>query len=116
LRIYLLGTIKSEPQFKPDLVLELATIREVYWKADVRRDLLSVSTRNSLGALMTLFRLSEEAAQEVEAKAQTKAQDKVVEERQEHQGVEDVLRIFNRDLISLLRIGCLVLAGRKCSR
>ena len=92
LRVYLLGTIKSEPQFKPGLVPELATLREVSWQAEVRRDLLSVSTRNSLGAIMALFRVSDEATQEIEAKARTKAQEKVVEGREEQQDVADVLK------------------------
>ena len=90
----LLGTIQSDPQFKPGLVPELSTIRGVSWQGEVRRDLLSVSTRNSVGAIMALFKVSEDAAQEIEAKARTKAQENVVEEREEQQDVADVLKDF----------------------
>lgn len=92
LRTYFLGMIKSEPQFKPGLVPELATVREVSWLGEVRRDLLSVSTRNSLGAIMALFKVPEESAQEIDAKAKSNAQETVIEAREEQQGVTEALK------------------------
>ena len=92
LRVYLLGTIKGEPKFRPEFVTDLATIREVSWQGEVRRDLLSVGTRNSLGAIMALFRVPEEASQEIETKARAKAESKVVEESEEQRDVAGVLK------------------------
>jgi len=44
-------------------------IRRVEWSHRVPRDVLSAATRNTLGSIMTLFRLSDEAAAEIEAAA-----------------------------------------------
>jgi restriction system protein len=42
-------------------------IREVKWEGQVDRDRLSVATRNSLGAISTLFKVPDEAATEIHA-------------------------------------------------
>lgn len=69
-RQYLVGSIAGAPRHQPGLIEELATCRSVTWgNAEVSRDELSVSTRNSLGAISTLFRVPEVAAAEIEAKA-----------------------------------------------
>ena len=60
-RVYLVGTIEGEPEYKPELFEELPRVRSVQWNAKVSRDKLSVSTRNSLGAISTLFQLPPEA-------------------------------------------------------
>ena len=68
-RHYLVGTIKSGPKYETALIQGLETYREVTWeKGKVARDELSVPTRNSLGAISTLFRVPETAASEIEAK------------------------------------------------
>ena len=64
-RVYLVGTIEGDPQYNPDLFEELPRVRAVQWKDEVSRDKLSVSTRNSLGSISTLFQLSQEAAEEI---------------------------------------------------
>lgn len=63
-RVYPLGTIQSESEFD-DSVEELARVRRVTWEAEISRDDLSVPTKNTLGAISTLFLLSESAAKEV---------------------------------------------------
>lgn len=68
-RCYLVGTIKGEASRDPSLIKGLETYRPVAWdKKEVLRDELSVTTRNSLGAISTLFRVPETAATELEAK------------------------------------------------
>jgi restriction system protein len=61
-RVYLVGTIEGDPEYKPELFEQLPRVRAVQWKDEVPRDKLSVSTRNSLGAISTLFQLPPEAA------------------------------------------------------
>ncbi len=63
-RVYPLGTIQSEPSFD-DSVDELARVRKVTWDAEISRDDLSVPTKNTLGAISTLFLLSDAAAKEI---------------------------------------------------
>ena len=65
-RIYLVGTIKSDYEWAPSVVADLPNIRHVNWEGEVSRDLLSVPTKNVLGAISTLFVLTDEAADEVE--------------------------------------------------
>jgi len=68
-RRYLVGTIASKPRQDPNLIDGLPTYRTVQWgKIEVSRDELSAATRNSLGAISTLFRVPESAANEIEGK------------------------------------------------
>jgi restriction system protein len=64
-RVYLVGTIKGDPEFKPELFEELPRVRAVSWVGEVSRDALSVSTRNSLGSISTLFQLPPDASDEI---------------------------------------------------
>ncbi len=66
-RIYLIGTIGSEPKWRE--ARRLGRIREVAWEKHVHRDLLSTPTKNSLGSIATLFRVSDDASAELFAKA-----------------------------------------------
>jgi restriction system protein len=66
-RVYLVGTISSDYFYDPSFIEEDPNCRRVTWQGDVSRDLLSVSTKNSLGAISTLFQLPDEAASEIEA-------------------------------------------------
>jgi len=65
-RAYLLGDVESEYQYRPDTVAGWGHIRKVGWKTEVDRDALSTPTKNSLGAISTLFRVPDEAAREIE--------------------------------------------------
>jgi len=64
-RIYLVGTIVSDCIYDGSRP-EFANLRKVAWRGNVPRDQLSVSARNSLGAISTLFLLSPEVAAEIE--------------------------------------------------
>ncbi|MES1953782.1 restriction endonuclease [Salinisphaera hydrothermalis EPR70] len=65
-RIYHVGTIQSDYRFRPDQLPDYPNTRDVHWDGIVERDKLSVATRNTLGSTLTLFRLSDKAADEIE--------------------------------------------------
>ncbi|MGD8310730.1 MAG: restriction endonuclease [Chromatiales bacterium] len=69
-RAYLVGAITSEYFHDPGLIEEDPNARRVDWQGEVSRDLLSAATKNSLGAISTLFLLPEEAAEEIESRLQ----------------------------------------------
>ena len=88
-RLYLLGEVKSEPSYAPQQFELMPRIRQVEWRQEVPRDLLSQSTRNSLGAISTLFKVPEEAASDIAGVASgTKAP--VEEVAEEPASVEDL--------------------------
>ncbi len=64
-RKYLIGTIRSD--YRHDSKQPNGpNVRDVDWRGQVYRDALSVSARNSLGAIATLFLLSPDVASEIE--------------------------------------------------
>lgn len=65
-RVYLVGTISSEYFYDKSLLEDDPNCRRVEWQGEVSRDLISVSSKNSLGAISTLFMLPDEAAIEIE--------------------------------------------------
>lgn len=65
-REYLLGTVLTDYVYRPTADHPFPNVRTVRWDGTVARDSLSVSTRNSLGAIATLFQLPPEAADEIE--------------------------------------------------
>lgn len=71
-RVYLLGTIAGDYRYDPDIDEDAANARDVSWDGEVSRDLLSVATKNSLGAISTLFLLPEPAATDLERAFATK--------------------------------------------
>lgn len=68
-RLYHVGTIGGPPHYDPDRMERLPVSRPVRWLATVGRDDLSEPTRNTLGAIMTIFKLSRSAAEEIRTKA-----------------------------------------------
>jgi restriction system protein len=65
LRRYLLGVVDSDARWEPDLVEWLPYVRTVKWDRRVARDSLSVESRNSLGAIQSIFRLNADASSEL---------------------------------------------------
>lgn len=59
-RVYLIGKIAGDYERDPSIDEEDPNIRRVSWEGEVSRDLLSVASRNSLGAISTLFLLSDD--------------------------------------------------------
>lgn len=67
-RVYLVGTISGDYEYDQTVSPDQPNIRRVNWRGQVSRDALSVSARNSLGAISTLFQIPDEVAQEIESK------------------------------------------------
>jgi restriction system protein len=65
-RRYFLGTIESDAQWRD---ADVPRFRKVNWTHQVFRDQLSAQTRNALGAIVTLFLVSEDASGELRARA-----------------------------------------------
>lgn len=68
-RIYYLGTVAGPAAYRPDAIAELPYARPVDWQKRVPRDALSVTARNTLGAIQTFFKPKPEVAKEVLDKA-----------------------------------------------
>ncbi|SHT65275.1 restriction endonuclease [Mycobacteroides abscessus subsp. abscessus] len=70
-RRYLVGTVKGKCTYHPDRTnVSMDLSRGVDWLPnDVDRDRLTVATRNSLGSIMTVFKLPESAKYELMASA-----------------------------------------------
>lgn len=66
-RKYVVGKITSEYVWEPKTIESMPHARKVEWTHEVVRDLLSTGTRNSLGAIQTLFKLPSEAAKDLQA-------------------------------------------------
>lgn len=66
-RIYLVGTITSEPKYKKNIFEGLDHFRDVKWDGSILRDKLSAQTKNSIGSISTLFLISKDAQNEIEA-------------------------------------------------
>ncbi len=66
-RLYFIGTVTGEYDWVPSLIADKPHTRKVVWKYQVPRDLLKVDTRNTLGAIATLFKLGPEVAQDLHA-------------------------------------------------
>ena len=65
-RLYFLGRIESGPEWREG---PGPRFRKVSWTAQIARDSLSASTRNRLGSIATLFRIGDDAAQEIRQRA-----------------------------------------------
>lgn len=63
-RVYLVGEIQSDYEYN-DKISEYHHVRRVNWLGEVSRDKLSTTTRNSLGAISTIFQINETAAKEI---------------------------------------------------
>lgn len=63
-----MGTVQSDYTYKQVGDDEWPNMRKVDWQSQVPRDDLTVSTRRTLGATMTLFKLKEGIIQEIEAR------------------------------------------------
>ncbi len=64
-RLYHFGVITGEYKFRPDLTEGLRHTRSVDWTGTIKRDDLTPETKNSLGAISTIFCISEDAAKEL---------------------------------------------------
>lgn len=98
-RVYPLGTITSDPTYDAT-VDELARVRAVTWEAEINRDDISQPTKNSLGAISTLFSLRNSAIREILSVASgAQGQELVPEDEIETEESLDAIRDQSRELI-----------------
>lgn len=64
-RVYHLGEVTGESTYDAEFLPEIPEYRKVRWETEIPRDQLSTTTKNSLGAISTLFQLPDHAAAEV---------------------------------------------------
>lgn len=66
-RVYLIGTISGPYEHNPGLVTTYDSTHPVDWENEIDRDSLSTGTRNRLGSTLTLFKVMDFAAKEIES-------------------------------------------------
>lgn len=64
-RVYLVGEVTGSYKFASTEIENYPNIHEVDWLGEISRDVLSVASKNSLGAISTFFMISGEAAADV---------------------------------------------------
>ena len=64
-RNYHFGEISGPARFELGLIPELPVVRSVSWRTEVPRDALETTTKNSLGAVLTLFKVPADAEMDV---------------------------------------------------
>ena len=94
-RVYLVGEIQSDCEYDEKLG-EHRHFRKVKWLGEVSRDSLSVATRNTLGAISTIFQINETAAGEIIEVLEGK--EKVSKEVGDDQEIEE--ETLKEDMIS----------------
>lgn len=72
-RIYAWGTVRSDYEWAEELADGAPHVRRVQWTHQILRDELSPAARNTLGSIMTLFRLNDEVVAELRAEIVEKA-------------------------------------------
>lgn len=63
-RVYPVGEIVGEYEYKPSEIEGYPNIRKVKWVGKVDRDKLSIPTKNTVGAISTIFEFSDDAKEE----------------------------------------------------
>jgi restriction system protein len=64
-RKYLVGEIIGEYDYNKKLIEDYPNVRKVKWIEEIERDKLSTSTKNTLGAVSTIFNVGEDARKEI---------------------------------------------------
>ncbi|MFC1459288.1 restriction endonuclease [Microvirga arabica] len=91
-RIYLAGEIVGDYRWDSSIDPQDPNVRPVHWRGEVSRDLLAVTSKNSLGAISTLFLVPDDVLKDVE-RARTSHQPANTEsEEQAEAAEEDIFR------------------------
>lgn len=95
-RVYLVGEIQSDYEYNEKLS-EYHHVRRVKWIGEVSRDKLSTSTRNTLGAISTIFQINDIAAREIVGilEGREKGAEEISEEAEEESLKEDMVSRAN---------------------
>lgn len=62
---YLIGKVTSGPIYDPIVIEDLPTYRKVKWLGNVDKSKVSMQTKNSLGAILTLFEIYDDSKKEL---------------------------------------------------
>lgn len=93
-RVYLIGSITGEYRYDESIGEDAFNARSVKWDGEVSRNHLTVATKNSLGAIMTLFLLPDDAASDLERALRTQAPPspdlEEIEETEENELLKDI--------------------------
>ncbi|MDR0437299.1 MAG: restriction endonuclease [Bacteroidales bacterium] len=87
-RTYFIGEIESDYKFD-EKISEYFHIRKVKWIGKVNRDDLSTSTKNTIGAILTIFEIPKQAREELFSLLAGKPS-KMIEEASEEEALEEV--------------------------
>jgi len=91
-RVYPIGEVLGPPHYAPEIIEELPRIRDVKWVGEVARDIISTSTKNTLGAISTLFLISPEATEEILTKMGETSPTEVISPEEEAEETEELAR------------------------
>lgn len=89
-RVYLVGEITSDYEYTQKMG-DYYHIRRVKWLGEVSRDKLSPQTRNTLGAISTIFQISENGTREILRSLEGKEEPALDEEIEEENLKEDMV-------------------------
>jgi restriction system protein len=100
-RRYFLGTIQSDYIYRPGVVGDLRHLRKVQWNAEVSRDVLRVSSRNSLGSTLTLFAVGSDVWEDlvIASRNPALAETQLAEEREDLEATKNETRERAHELI-----------------
>jgi len=103
-RRYAVGQIISNCEFNPVLIPEDPLVRKVKWLGEVTRDDLLVATKNSLGAISTLFKLPVEAVEDIErALSGKQLAEKLVDVDEQASEEEEILKDIESKSIEFIK-------------
>jgi restriction system protein len=95
-RVYLVGEIQSDYEYN-EKFSEYHHVRRVKWLGEVSRDKLSTSTRNTLGAISTIFQINDIAMTEILGilEGKEKSAEELAQEAEEENLREDMVSRAN---------------------
>lgn len=96
-RVYLFGRIASDYRYDPTVFEEHANLRSVEWRSEIPRDLLSASSKNSLGSTLTLFEPGDAVLAEIQSVA-AGVRTPVLEPAEDDEEEEESVVIFHDTL------------------
>jgi len=91
-RVYLVGEIQSDYEYNTKIT-NYHHVRRVKWLGEVSRDKLTVQTKNSLGAISTIFEIKDNAKREIleVLEGKEKVKDEITDEIEEETLKEDMV-------------------------
>jgi restriction system protein len=89
-RLYWIGEITSDYEYRPNDLENLIHFRSVKWIKSVSRDILSTKSKNSLGSTVTIFKVAEDAIDELLNSTVAKGQVKESQAPNEIETLEEI--------------------------